>query len=522
MATYYCKPKMPVHDPVEARWQRFMGVLGWGIFFLLGLAGLGYGYYCYYWTVRLPQELTLTTRLGEHLHVRIDARSDKVLKLAQLDREEKLLYYPISELVDTDQAYVNRLPVQLTFNYPFEYVTTDAQGRESSVQVEGRDSRLLKISPTKGGDSILTLLKNYSATDQLFFSALPKEGNFSYPLTQTFTDRYGKAFKATVTGRDDMLVRLKLAGEAQSRLWPLTRLSPADQELLAAMPGLQLSQLPQSTVLTDLAGRAYAVTLVSRTLGLVKFEREDTGQKYVFPFSHWLADDQTVLRAMPPSEFVDYPFQTEILDPQGRVMEVTVKARGAETLSVVRTSDNKAAVLDLAKLSVDDQAFARQLPVIDDGTPVQPVDPLNTSEIKDQLAQLDVMTQEMNDLRFQASAVAMRPVDALAKQKEINDKQLEMNELMLEIIRTAAMSANTPAATAASTQAIDLQKKITDLSEQWTQVTTKPPPGARSTPPATPRGSGTTPVTPQQVLNDMGSAQTQLMQIYRRATQKAK
>ncbi len=494
---------------------------GWATWFLRGLVllvaagAIGFAGYYFYWSVRLPQERLLTGGKGETLHVRIEGRTDKMLKVALLDDDGRTAYYSIEYLLPDDQKFVNRLPVNLTLEYPLDYTLTTAGPKDAPRRLEDKTDKMIKMSAGAGSPSRWILLDTFAPADQQFFANLPMGAGFNYPFTQDFTDEKGKTFTAEILGHDDTLVQITTKADGLTRLVPLASFSAGDQALLKALPGQPAFQIPVNTVLTDKTGKTIAVALEGRTADLVSYNQLDNSKSYLVPIQRWSVDDQTLIRQFPQNDQLKYPFLTVLTDTQGQSMELTILGRTASNLTVTRAGDKEPSSYDIAKLSKDDQAFARLLPVTDDGGGLltAAATPTSAPDIKPLRDELAVMQQQLTDLLEEKKRVAKQPLEAATNEQNIISKQLQINQSMASIIHMLAKASNTPAALRVDKTVADLRDKIVALDNQLDDAMAH----AKIV-----RGVTTLPVVIQQAQTELDTAQIQLNEQYKEIISRVK
>jgi len=335
--------------------------LWWGFCFLAAGAGIWAWFKYDYLPVQLPQEHDLTSKQGTTLHVRIEGRSEGILQLTMLDDGTSRLD-PILNLADADQEYVSHLPAEMTFHFPLEYVLTDPQGNTTPARLMGRTDQLLKWVSLKDKTTHWVGLGNLSAVDKVFVTSLPARVQFDYPFDMDLTDQAGRSFTATITGRSDALVKYKLKDGTEEWL-PLAGLDSASQAFLRGLPANWILEYPFNYTLTDVQGHAQPASIEGRSADLAKITMRDDGTTRLYPIASLSEKDQALLRALPVKLDLGYPFKGTLTDQQGHTLQVTLIGRSDEELRFVRAEDGTAYTYPLARLSPEDQAYVKLLPV---------------------------------------------------------------------------------------------------------------------------------------------------------------
>jgi ribosome modulation factor len=338
-----------------------MVLMWWGFWLLASLAGVGLLFNYYYWSLRLPQERVLTTLQGDTIRVRIEGRAPMILKLTMLDDGSTRLY-PIPNLVDDDRAHVERLPVKLAYLWPVQYALTE-NGSMVPARLEGRTEKLLKWTSLKDNATHWELVDNLSAVDKALVLSLPAWQGINYPIDMQLTDRSGRNFQASVTGRSESFVSYTSPNDGGGQTILLADLSPAAQDVVRSLPINLTDNYPLDRVLTDLAGNFIPATIEGRSDSLVKYTLTKDGTEQTRPLDELSKADQAFLGALPVNMSNNYPVDRRLTDQAGHAFQATIDGRSDALVQYTTPEDSAEQSMAIAELSNPDQAFVRTLPL---------------------------------------------------------------------------------------------------------------------------------------------------------------
>jgi len=131
-----------------------------------GVVWWGYGLRQY------PQVRTLETARGKAIHAYILGRGDDLIEYAEAANGDAY-YVPIAKLSLWDQAVARLMPVNLTIDYPLNCSLTDQDGKNIHVRIEGRTDAVVKFTLLSNGQSYVYPFSKLSATDREWITALP-------------------------------------------------------------------------------------------------------------------------------------------------------------------------------------------------------------------------------------------------------------------------------------------------------------------------------------------------------------
>jgi hypothetical protein len=185
--------------------------------------------------VSYPLEAEFTDKQGQSYGVSIEGRSDTVVKVT-LAKDGTMQVIALADLSPGDQAFLHNLPVNLTFNYPQEWTLTDQRGRSVHVNIEGRTPEVVKITVLEDGTTHLYPIANLSQKDQAFVESLPMSLTLQYPLKSSLMDQQGHALQVTIVGRSEEQVQFTRDDDGKTYTYPITKLSDADQAYVRLLP----------------------------------------------------------------------------------------------------------------------------------------------------------------------------------------------------------------------------------------------------------------------------------------------
>ena len=182
-----------------------------------------------------PLEAEFTDKQGQSYGVSIEGRSDTVVKVT-LTKDGTMQIISLADLSPGDQAFLRNLPVNLTFNYPQEWTLTDQRGRSVHVSIEGRTPEVVKITVLEDGTTHLYPIANLSQKDQAFVQSLPVSLALQYPLKSSLMDQQGHTLQVTIEGRSDDQVKFTREDDGNTYTYPIAKLSDADQAYVRLLP----------------------------------------------------------------------------------------------------------------------------------------------------------------------------------------------------------------------------------------------------------------------------------------------
>jgi hypothetical protein len=182
-----------------------------------------------------PLEAEFTDKKGQPFGVSVEGRSDTVVKVT-LAKDGTMQLMALAGLSPGDQEFLRNLPVNLTFNYPQDWTLTDQRGRSVHVSIEGRTPEVVKITVLEDGTTHLYPITNLSQKDQAFVQSLPVSLTLQYPLKSSLMDQQGHTLQVTIEGRSDEQVKFTREDDGNTYTYPITKLSDADQAYVRLLP----------------------------------------------------------------------------------------------------------------------------------------------------------------------------------------------------------------------------------------------------------------------------------------------
>jgi hypothetical protein len=504
-------------------------VMWWAFLLMVAMAATGWVFYHYYWSLRIPQDRTLSTSLGQTLQVHIEGRSPSFLLVTEPGSDAPILV-PISRLSPADVDFAVRLPVDASFDYPIRDLLTDTQGNRMVGQIEGRTDSLVEFTSDTDKIARWIPLAGLSALDQAALGYLPENLTPSYPFRVNFTGPAGEKIPVSVEGRSDSMVKYAREDDGKNVIEPIAKLADADQVLVQALPQSMAVQYPVQANFTEADGTPYPVMITGRNDQLVQFSRVDTNKNTLLPITKLAAVDQAFVRTLPSSLTISYPIERDLTDARGRVMQVRIEGRSDTVVKITLAEDQSTHFYPIASLSSDDQDFVRGLPVsltmdypitcvltdqqgrgrqvqivgrttdtvrftraeggqtyefpiaklaaadqayvqllpvnLEAASPARPPEPVEVQNMRDRLAQL---RDEISDYKARIASSTDQSTQTEAWQGEIDNREIEADGLMMKIsTEMAEISNDSPAVSGLRQQLADEQEEINGLERKAT------------------------------------------------------
>ncbi|MGA2053044.1 MAG: hypothetical protein ABSH19_07020 [Opitutales bacterium] len=123
--------------------------------------------------LRYPMDYNLTDQTGKTTAVRIEAGTSQVIKVTVMS-DGSTRYYPIALLSAPDQKLMWQMQsTNLNLDYPLECSLTDQSGRVLHVDIEGRSAEVVEFMLMSDGTKHSYPLSKLSESDQAFLQMLP-------------------------------------------------------------------------------------------------------------------------------------------------------------------------------------------------------------------------------------------------------------------------------------------------------------------------------------------------------------
>jgi len=155
-------------------------------------------------------ECLLTDKDGHALNVRLEGRSVNIVQYTLLS-DGLIYYLPIVDLSLRDQQLVRLLAARLNFTFPLEYNLTDVAGKPLRVRLEGRTDTIVKYTLLSDGREYFLPLNTFAPQDQKFLQTLPANLKIEFPLNYILTLQTGENLDARIMGRNAISVNFQLA-----------------------------------------------------------------------------------------------------------------------------------------------------------------------------------------------------------------------------------------------------------------------------------------------------------------------
>jgi hypothetical protein len=388
-------------------------------------------------TLGVPLDYVLTDPHGKGLPVRIDGHNSRWVKYTT-SADQVTHYCLISTLATADQALVQLLPQEISFEYPLEYTFTDLQGNTKPVRILGHSEDVVKYAQVPDGAIQVVQIANLSPLDQEFVRQLPSVMTLNYPVDHMLTDSQGRSFQARILGRATGVIELELVADGTKQYLALSSLSEEDRKFVQQLP-LNLSlHYPLEYTLTDQTGKTIPARLEAGDAELVKLTLLSDGSTHYYPISLLSDSDQKLLWQIPPARLnLTFPLECTLTDVTGRQIAARIEGRSSEAVKVTRLSDGTTHILPTSKLSLADQLFMKLMPMnlgnAELANSITKPTAVESAVVQNLLDRLAVLKQQSKDLEVQIADPSTMPNDRQFMQDKLMRVRAEVRSLTKEI-----------------------------------------------------------------------------------------
>ncbi len=334
-----------------------------GLVFMAVLAGGGWAYYYFSWQYRLPQERVLTDEQGHKMQVRLDGRADDAVRFTLL-ADGTTHYYPITELAPEDQAFARQLPVNFTMGVPLDYVLTDKQGSAQPVRIEARSDNWVKYTIPADAVAHYRLISALSPVDQALVQTLPQTLTFDYPVDYIMTDAQGHAKTVRFLGHSSDTVNYQVLPDGKPQAQPIAELSAQDQLFVRQLPSYMTLEYPVDRTLTDAQGKRIEAHILARNPAVVKYTLKDSGTTVYTPVTFLSDADQKFLNLLPVNLNMRFPMEYTLTDQDGKSIAARIDAASPQLLKLYALTDGSTRYYPIAMLSDADQKLIALMPQV--------------------------------------------------------------------------------------------------------------------------------------------------------------